>query len=176
MTNLTSTEAAALVGGAAGAIVAFIAVFCIIFCILMIIANWKIFKKAGEPGWKSIIPIYNVYIMFKIVNMKNWFWWLLGISIIGYIVAMVNNSAYLYGMNSVEAQVIDFNTIPVAVLIVSLVEAAIYIWAGIVYCYRMSKVFGHGLGYTLGLIFLPNIFQLILAFGSSKYDIKRLKK
>jgi hypothetical protein len=36
---------------------------------------WKIFEKAGEAGWKSIIPIYNVYIMYKIVGMKNWFWY-----------------------------------------------------------------------------------------------------
>ena len=36
MTNLTSTEAAALVGGAAGAIVSFIVVFCIIFCIYFV--------------------------------------------------------------------------------------------------------------------------------------------
>jgi hypothetical protein len=38
---------------------------------------WKIFEKAGEAGWKSIIPIYNVYIMYKIVGMKNWFWYIL---------------------------------------------------------------------------------------------------
>ena len=175
MTNLTPAEAAA-VGGAFGSIIAIAGVFAILFCILMIIATWKIFKKAGEPGWKSIIPIYNLYIMFKIVNMKSWFWWLLGISLISSVVAVVNNSATLYYMSGLEVQTIDFNTIPVAVLITMLIESAVAIWAGIVYCYRMSKVFGHGLGYTFGLIFLPNIFQLIIAFGSSKYDKKRLKK
>ena len=49
----------------------------IIWCVLIIIAMWKIFEKAGEAGWKSIIPIYNVYIMYKIVGMKNWFWYTL---------------------------------------------------------------------------------------------------
>ena len=80
MKNLTTAEAAA-VGGAVGAIAAFFTIFAIVFFVLMVVANWKIFKKAGEPGWKSIIPIYNVYIMFKIVNMKSWFWWLIAINI-----------------------------------------------------------------------------------------------
>lgn len=175
MKNLTPAEAAAI-GGAFGSIIAIVGVFAILFCILMIIATWKIFKKAGEPGWKSIIPIYNVYVMFKIVNMKSWFWWLLGLSLISCIVAIANNTTYLYNMTGIEAQTINFETIPVAVLIISFIEIAVYIWAGIVYCYRLSKAFGHGLGYTFGLIFLPNIFQLIIAFGSSKYDKKALKK
>lgn len=34
--------------------------------LLQIIANWRIFTKAGEAGWKSIIPIYGDYISYKI--------------------------------------------------------------------------------------------------------------
>jgi hypothetical protein len=49
----------------------------VVILIVSIIAMWKIFEKAGEAGWKSIIPIYNVYIMYKIVGMKNWFWYIL---------------------------------------------------------------------------------------------------
>lgn len=33
--------------------------------LLQIIANWRIFTKAGEAGWKSIIPIYGDYISYK---------------------------------------------------------------------------------------------------------------
>ena len=40
-----------------------------------IISQWKVFIKAGQPGWASIIPIYNAYIMLKIGG-KPW-WWLL---------------------------------------------------------------------------------------------------
>ena len=32
--------------------------------IILVIANWKIFTKAGEAGWKSIIPIYNSYVVY----------------------------------------------------------------------------------------------------------------
>jgi hypothetical protein len=52
-------------------------IIAIVWGILAIVAMWKIFTKAGEAGWKSIIPIYNVYIMYKIVGMKNWFWYTL---------------------------------------------------------------------------------------------------
>ena len=41
----------------------------------MIVGMWKVFTKAGQPGWASIIPIYNVYILLLIVD-KPW-WWLI---------------------------------------------------------------------------------------------------
>lgn len=40
--------------------------------VIQIIAMWKIFTKAGEQGWKSIIPIYNVVILFKISGLSPW--------------------------------------------------------------------------------------------------------
>ncbi len=40
--------------------------------IVQIIAMWKLFTKAGEKGWKSIIPIYNVVILFKISGLSPW--------------------------------------------------------------------------------------------------------
>lgn len=36
------------------------------FALFQFIAQWKVFTKAGQPGWAAIIPIYNVYIMTKI--------------------------------------------------------------------------------------------------------------
>ena len=45
------------------------------FTILIIAAWWKIFSKAGQPGWACIIPIYNLYVWCKIVG-RPW-WWIL---------------------------------------------------------------------------------------------------
>ena len=44
--------------------------------ILVIIAEWRVFEKAGQPGWASIIPYFNFFIMLKIVNKPLWwiFW------------------------------------------------------------------------------------------------------
>ena len=44
----------------------------IIIAILQIVAMWKIFTKAGEKGWKSIIPIYNIVVLFKISGLSPW--------------------------------------------------------------------------------------------------------
>jgi len=41
--------------------------------ILMIISMWKIFTKAGKPGWAAIIPIYNIYIMCEIADKPWWY-------------------------------------------------------------------------------------------------------
>ncbi|MHB8402261.1 MAG: DUF5684 domain-containing protein, partial [Bacteroidia bacterium] len=43
--------------------------------VFMMVCLWKIYTKAGEPGWAAIVPIYNVIILLKIVNKP--LWWLL---------------------------------------------------------------------------------------------------
>ena len=40
--------------------------------IFLIAATWRVFEKAGQPGWASIIPIYNTYIMTKIAGKPGW--------------------------------------------------------------------------------------------------------
>src|SRR5213592_1572688 len=47
----------------------------LLIALLVIVATWKVFTKAGQPGWASIIPIYNLYIWCKIVG-RPW-WWIL---------------------------------------------------------------------------------------------------
>jgi len=42
---------------------------------LYIVGYWKMFTKAGKPGWAAIVPIYNVYVMLEMVG-RPW-WWLL---------------------------------------------------------------------------------------------------
>ena len=43
--------------------------------VLMVVAMWKIFSKAGQPGWAAIIPIYNLFVWCKIVGRPAW--WIL---------------------------------------------------------------------------------------------------
>lgn len=40
-----------------------------------IVCMWKLFKKAGEPGWAALIPIYNVIVFMRVAKMS--LWWLL---------------------------------------------------------------------------------------------------
>lgn len=59
--------------------------------ILQLVSIWKVFKKAGKPGWASIIPIYNVIVLFDIVGRK---WWTLFLMMIPfyniYLLIMIN--------------------------------------------------------------------------------------
>jgi ABC-type sulfate transport system permease subunit len=47
----------------------------IIVWVISIIGMWKLYEKAGKPGWASIIPIYNVIVLLEIIGKPVW--WLL---------------------------------------------------------------------------------------------------
>ena len=57
--------------------------------VLMIAALWKIFVKAGEPGWAAIVPIYNLLVMLKIVNRPMWWIVLMLIPFVNLIVMFI---------------------------------------------------------------------------------------
>ena len=57
--------------------------------ILGIVAMWKIFEKAGEPGWASIIPFYNIYVLFKITWGSGWKFLLLLIPFANIVIAII---------------------------------------------------------------------------------------
>jgi len=42
-----------------------------VFAVLMIVSMWKIFTKAGEPGWWTFVPIGNTIMLLKIIG-KPW--------------------------------------------------------------------------------------------------------
>ncbi|MBR2589291.1 MAG: hypothetical protein IKE65_00030 [Clostridia bacterium] len=98
----------------------------LIVCILLLAATWKILAKAGEAGWKAIIPFYNMYMLVKIADGNGIKFLLLCIPIVGFIF-------------------------------------------DIIFSLRLAKAFGKGTGFGVGLFLLPNIFTLILGFGSAEY-------
>ncbi len=58
--------------------------------IVAIIAGvWKTFTKAGQPGWASLIPIYNVYITLKIANKPGWWLLLLLIPVVNIVILFI---------------------------------------------------------------------------------------
>jgi hypothetical protein len=74
----SSGDAAALAG-----VMGFIWVFYFVVVILMIVSMWKIFTKAGKPGWAAIIPIYNIIILMETVGRPGWW-------VILYLIPFVN--------------------------------------------------------------------------------------
>lgn len=151
MEGLT-TEQTVAVSAVAGTALATIVVFGIIFYILLVIALWKIFTKAGEEGWKSLIPIYNVYILYKISNLSFVYWFIIPVVAAG-VISGIGNS---FDNDTVKA-------------LFALVSYAIEIVMYAKFSSALAKAFGKGTGFAVGLFFFPNIFQLILGFGSAKY-------
>jgi hypothetical protein len=61
----------------------------LLIALLLIVAMWKVFTKAGQPGWASIIPIYNLYIWCKIVGRPGWWIILMFIPFVNIIVGII---------------------------------------------------------------------------------------
>ncbi len=120
----------------AAGITAFFGVYMVILIaivVIQIVAMWKLYTKAGEKGWKSIIPIYNYVILFKISGLSPWLLLIFLVTIIPF-VGWIADVALM------------------AVL-----------------AYKLAKSFGKDGAWAVGLYFLPSIFYMILAFGSSTY-------
>ena len=57
--------------------------------VLLIGAYWQIYVKAGEPGWASLIPIYNAYVLLRIAGKPGWWLILLFIPVVNIVVAVM---------------------------------------------------------------------------------------
>jgi hypothetical protein len=64
-------------------------IFGLLIALLIIVAMWKVFVKAGQPGWASIIPIYNLYIWCKIVGRPWWWILLMLIPLVNFIICII---------------------------------------------------------------------------------------
>jgi hypothetical protein len=119
---VTQVLAASSSGGTATGII-----IALILVVVYVAAYWRIFEKAGQPGWAAIIPIYNIIVLLRVIE-RPWWWILL------FLIPFVDIIVYIIVWND------------------------------------LSKSFGHGIGFTLGLIFFGFIFILILGFGGSQYQ------
>lgn len=137
-------------GGLLGSMLVFIVFMSLIIYIISVIAMWKIFTKAGQKGWKALIPIYNTYISCKIIGLSFWIYVVLIPVVIGLISGFTANNA-------------DVKSI------IDLIETLYMIGLSVIVAIKLGKSFDKKAGFIAGLVLLPQIFQLILAFGDSKY-------
>lgn len=147
MENITPEQA--LAGGIS---IGMIAVFGLIWFVIQVIAYWKIFDKAGKPGWHCIIPVLNIYDQFDIC-------WKGIYGIVCFLLLMVTSAAGNYLQTTQSTAMMSLAGIA------GLIFFVIYV----IGLYKLSRSFGHGALFTLGLIFFQPIFMLILGFGSSQY-------
>ena len=112
--------------GMLGSMLTTIWLVAMIFSIIIIVANWKMFKKAGEPGVVAIVPFWNTAVLFRMTWGKWYFMFFMFIPFVNFVI-------------------------------------------GIITLFKLAKVFGKGIGFGFGLLFLSPIFMLILGFGSAQY-------
>jgi hypothetical protein len=76
-------------GGAAAAGLGLFFLFYIALIIFFIATFWKIFTKAGQPGWAAIVPFYNMYIWCKIVGRPGWWIVLMFIPVVSLVIGII---------------------------------------------------------------------------------------
>ena len=135
----------------------------------IIASVWKLFTKAGEAGWKSLIPVYNTYIMYKIAGKKNLFWAQLGIGIaviilcVAFMVSMIVSLASLFGGASADA---SYGVFWISLLLLLVASIASFV-VQCIFNVGLAKSFGQETLFAVGLIFVSPIFIAILAFSKN---------
>ena len=175
--SLNLSEPAAEAFSILGTFFMFCSIILLAVVVFKIVVTWKIFARAGEKGWKSLIPIYNSYTETKLVWKPLWFWIMLAAQIVfwGLYAYIMASSVGLEqaGMEAVSALLTAF-------LVFMLIGVFIIVVQIIQYIY-LSRSFEEGDGFAVGLVYLPVIFRAIIAFGSHNYvgngyEISKAKK
>ena len=83
-------------------IIAFFIILAIVFAVFIIVAEWKLFSKANQPGWAIFIPIYNILVLLKVAKMSWWNILLLLIPIVNIVITFMVyiNIAKNYGKDA----------------------------------------------------------------------------
>jgi hypothetical protein len=76
-------------GGLAAALGGTMLLVCLAIAVVFIIGLWKVFVKAGRPGWAALIPIYNSYVLVKIAGRPGWWLLLFLIPLVNIAIAIV---------------------------------------------------------------------------------------
>lgn len=131
-----------------GFIAGIIATLFVVGTILEVIGCWYVFNKAGVKGWKSIIPVYRKYILYKSVWNPNICWiWLVAVLLdqifTNYVTGTIGLLSNLFG---------------VVAFIVNVIMKR-----------KLSRSFGHGVAFTIGLVLAEPLFIFILGFDKSQY-------
>ena len=139
-----------LLGVVLGGLTVFGALVRVVTAVLTIAGCWKIFNKFGEPGWKCLIPVYGTWVQYKYI-------WKSQMAIVVWVLSI--GGGLLMSLTAQDS---------VRYAICGVVSVVGWIISIIGY-HKLSKAFGKGVGYTIGMMIFPSIFMAILGFGKSQY-------
>ena len=120
----------------------------ILYYLFYMFGAYRVFQKCGVAGWKAFIPVYNLYVQYGLT-------WKSFMAIAYLVFALIS-----YFLNGADSTVlVTLSTV------CGLVSWVISLLGDI----KLSKSFGHGVPFGLGLLFLQPIFIMILGFGADTY-------
>ena len=120
------------------------------------VAQYKLFQKAGEKGWKALIPFYSMFVSHHLIGMRH-IWFILDI---------------IFWTAEIALEFIEGTPLWLeeaffsVALILTIISEILHIMK-LCYCYTKTELFG------IGLFVIPPLFSLILAFDKSEYHPPR---
>lgn len=84
----------------------------LVLVILMIVGMWKVFTKAGKPGWAAIIPIYNAIVLLEIAGKPIWWIILFLIPCVNLIIAILVSMGVAKNFGKSEAYGVGLALLP----------------------------------------------------------------
>lgn len=99
--------------------------------VLMIASMWKLFIKAGQPGWASIIPFYNAYVFLKIAGKPGWWLILLFVPILNVIFGIIALAGFAQNFGKGAGFIIGMIFLPVIFYPILAFGDARYLGAGV---------------------------------------------
>ena len=116
------------------------------------VAEWNLFKKAGEKSWKALIPVYSLFVSHHLIGMSH-LWFILDV-----VFWAIEIALEMFKVTPLWIEDVFFSI----AMIVTIISEILHIMR-LCYCYTKSERFG------IGLFLCPPLFSLILAFDKSEY-------
>lgn len=137
---------------------ALIVILCVTFALWLLtaVARWRTYNKMGVAGWKAFIPLYGSFVLFDKCWDRKHAW--------DYVLTTIVYACFETGLYQGDTDL--------TILLCSIGElifAINVLYLTIRINFRVSKAFGHGFWFGVGMWLLPFIFTFILGFGSSEY-------
>lgn len=123
--------------------------------ILTIVAVWRVFEKAGKPGWAVLVPFYNAWTLAEVGDQSGWWGLVMTLSIIRYDDLNANN-----------------RTLENLVFLFTLIGIAIYFKISL----NVAKNFNQSNSFGIFLALIPIVGYPMLAFGPAPFKTTRNRK
>ena len=145
-------------------IIMFIVVLCILaFTIPAIVGQWKVFEKAGQPGWCAVIPYYNTWKLYEISGVKPVF----SLFLVGGMFCNIIGNSLSIAAQSGDSYIAAFGLVSILFSFISIGLNITSIVFSIKAALNLAVYCGKEQVYGLGLAFLPFIFYPMLGFDKN---------